>query len=185
MVVIDEPVAAIVALAKHCICRAFEDLCECCGHSGVPLPPAAHCCDCGEGHFGRAYLQVVRVYPVGSPFPAQPNESSRCGGTRLAVEFAVTIYRCVDTVDDNGDQPDCETTTKEMYRNVADMATVRRALLCCMRDEVDDNAGFQIMLLEQTPLNPQGGCGGTTTRAVATADASILRSDFLVGVDVL
>lgn len=174
-----EPIEAILRIAQHCICSTFTDLCECCGHSGVPLPPASDCCECEPGKSGRAYIQVERIFPTASPFPAQARGATPCGSPRWAVEFSVTIYRCVEMIDSEG-HPDCDTTTAEMYRNIADMATARRALLCCMKDEVDDNSSFQISILEQVPLNPEGGCGGTTTKAVATADAHILNSDILL-----
>lgn len=177
--VIEDSVAAIIAIAQHCVCTTFTDLCECCGHSGVPLPPAGDCCECEVGKSGRAYVQVERVYPTGSPFPAAARANTPCGGARMAVEFSVTIYRCVKTIDTGG-HPDCETTTTEMYRNIADMAKAREALLCCMKNEAYGDSSFQIALLEQTPLNPDGGCGGTTTRVVATADHNILKSDILL-----
>jgi hypothetical protein len=172
-------VEAIIAIAQQCICSTFTDLCECCGHSGVALPPAADCCECEEGKTGRAYIQVERIYPAGSPFPAMARGAAKCGGSRMAVEFSVTVYRCVATIDGSNGHPDCDTTTAEMNRNIRDMATVREALLCCMKDEVHHNSSFQIALLEQTPLNPEGGCGGTTTKAVATADNFIQQSDIL------
>lgn len=178
--VIEDVVSALMAIAEHCVCTTFTDLCECCGHSGVPMPPAVDCCECEPGKSGRAYLQVVRVYPTASPFPSQARGAMKCGsGTRMAVEFSVTIYRCVETVQQEG-HPDCETTTDEMYRNIADMATVRRALLCCMKEEAYDDSSFQIAILEQSPVDPEGGCGGTTTKAVATADSNILKSEILV-----
>lgn len=175
--VIEEPIAAIMAIAEHCVCVTFTDLCECCGHSGTSLPPASDCCECEPGKSGRAYVQVERVFPVGKPTVGKASTAS-CG-TTMAVEFAVTIFRCVETVDPEG-HPSCEETTDEMYRNIKDMATVREALLCCMRDEVDDNSGFQIKIVEQSPLNPEGGCGGTLTKAVASADRHILNSDVLL-----
>lgn len=177
MAVIDEPIGAIIAIAKHCICTTFTDLCECCGHSGTALPPASDCCECEPEKTGRAYIQVERIFPIGKPTLAKASTPS-CA-TRMAVEFAVTIYRCVETID-GGDHPSCEVTTEEMYRNIQDMARVREALLCCMRDEVDDNSGFSIQILEQSPINPDGGCGGTLTRAVASADKNILLSDVLL-----
>lgn len=173
-----DSIEAIIAIAKHCVCTTFTDICECCGHSGVALPPAADCCECETGKTGRAYVQVERIYPVGSPFPAQARTAAKCGRTQLAVEFSVTVYRCVATIDGTN-QPTCDTTTAEMVRNIKDMATVRQALLCCMKEEAFYNSSFQIALLEQTPLNPEGGCGGTTTKVVATADNSILQSDIL------
>lgn len=171
-------IEAIIAIAQHCVCTTFTDLCECCGHSGVALPPAADCCECEADKNGRAYVQVERIYPVGSPFPAMARSAAKCGGSRMAVEFSVTIYRCVATIENTG-HPDCETTTAEMLRNIRDMATVRQALLCCMKEEAHANSSFQIALLEQTPLNPEGGCGGSTTKVVATADSNILQSDIL------
>lgn len=179
MAVIEEPIAAIIAMAQHCICTTFTDLCECCGHSGMSLPPASDCCECEPGKNGRAYIQVERVFPVGKPTTARASRPS-CGGGRMAVEFAVTIYRCVEVIDGETGHPSCEVTTEEMFRNIADMATVREALLCCLRDEVDENAGFQIQITEQSPLNPEGGCGGTLTRAVASADNHIMNSDVLL-----
>jgi len=177
--VIEDSVSALVAIAEHCVCTTFTDLCECCGHSGTSLPPASDCCECEPGKNGRAYVQVERIFPTASPFPAQARGAAKCGGNRWAVEIAVTIYRCVETVDQDG-HPDCDETTAEMYRNIQDMATVRRALLCCMKDEVDDNSSFQIAILEQAPVNPEGGCGGTTTKAVMTADNNVLNSDILL-----
>jgi hypothetical protein len=97
----------------------------------------------------------------------------------MAVEISVTIYRCVETIDPEG-HPSCDDTTTEMYRNIQDMATVRRALLCCMKEQAYEDSSFQIALVEQSPLNPEGGCGGTLTRAVMTADNSILKSDILL-----
>jgi hypothetical protein len=177
--VIEDPISALVAIAEHCVCSTFTDLCECCGHSGVPLPPASDCCECEPSKSGRAYVQVERLYPTGSPFPAQARADTRCGAARMAVEFAVTVYRCVETIDQEG-HPSCDETTTEMYRNIQDMATVRRALLCCMKDEAYEDSSFQIAILEQVPLNPEGGCGGTSTRAVMTADPNILKSDILL-----
>lgn len=174
-----DTVAAIIALAQACITATIPDLCEVCGHSGTPMPPAAHCCDCGEGLSGRAYIQIERVYPV-STFPSAKNDSIKCHGTRLAVEFAVTIYRCVATVDDEGEHPSCEDTTAEMFRNIEDMELVRQALICCLREEAHPDAALQIVLADQRPVNPQGGCGGTITRVIASAGPEILRSAALL-----
>lgn len=180
MALIDEPVAAIIALAQNCICTTFTDLCECCGHSGSSLPPASDCCECEPGKNGRAYIQVVRIFPAGKPTLSKASKGSSCGGGRMAVEFAVTIYRCVEVIDGETGHPSCDSTTEEMYRNINDMATVREALLCCLRDVVDENAGLQVQIVEQSPLDPQGGCGGTVTRAVASADNHIMNSPLLL-----
>lgn len=176
MAVIEDSIAAIIALAQHCICTSFTDLCECCGHSGTSLPPVSECCECEPGKSGRAYIQVERIIPADTR--AQTNRSA-CGAGRMAVEFAVTIYRCVKTIDSEG-HPDCVTTTEEMFRNINDMAKVREALLCCLREEADDNAGLQVQIVEQSPVNPEGGCGGTLTRAIASADRNILNSEILM-----
>lgn len=176
-VVINDPTSAIIAIAKHCVCTTFTDICECCGHSGTALPPASDCCECEPGKNGRAFIQVERIFPIGKPSLGKASQPS-CG-TRMAVEFAVTIFRCVETVDTGG-HPACEVTTEEMYRNINDMTLMREALLCCMRDEVDDNSGFQIQIVEQSPINPEGGCGGTLTRAVASADNNVLKSGILM-----
>lgn len=177
-VVIDEPISAIIALAQHCICTTFTDLCECCGHSGTALPPAADCCECETGKHGRAFIQVERIFPTGKPTVAKASQA-KCGTGRMAVEFSVTVYRCVEMIDGETGHPSCDATTAEMFRNIADMKLVREALLCCLREEADDNAGLQIQILEQTPVDPNGGCGGTLTKAVASADNHILNSEIL------
>ena len=178
MAVIEDTIGAIIALAQHCVCTTFTDLCECCGHSGSSLPPASDCCECEPGKNGRAYIQVVRAFPTGKPTVAKASQA-KCGSGRMAVEFAVTIYRCVEVIDGETGHPSCEATTEEMFRNITDMRLVREALLCCLREEADDNAGLQIQILEQSPLDPQGGCGGTVTRAVASADNFIMQSAVL------
>lgn len=175
---ISDTIGAIIALAQHCVCVTFTDLCECCGHSGTALPPAADCCECEPGKNGRAYIQVERIFPASKPSATKASQG-RCGTGRMAVEFSVTIYRCVEVIDGDTGHPSCEATTAEMYRNIEDMRLVREALLCCLREEADDNAGLQVQILEQSPVDPQGGCGGTLTKAVASADNHILRSEIL------
>ncbi|MBT2226258.1 hypothetical protein [Nonomuraea sp. NEAU-A123] len=151
-----------------CFCSALEGStggspCHCC--LAVGPPPADFCCECPSGASGQAWVRVVAIFPS-SKFPARTNELVRCGqSAAYAVELELGAYRCVATLDDAGDPPSCEATTRDVEVQVDDAAAMRAAV-CCFRAQ---DGGRILVPGEWSPIPPNGGCAGGVMRVTVQA----------------
>lgn len=118
-------------------------------------------CDCGEGKCGQAWVRLVNVYPS-LQFPNQETLAS-CG-TNLAYRLEIGIVRCIPVPDSRGTMPGMPEELEAVRKQMADMAVMRRAINCCMRD-VDK----RYVLESYTPTENSGGCGGGTWTVIIEA----------------
>lgn len=172
---IDDTVAfpVLEALAA-CLCQeiAAADLPEpCfCGVLAGQLVANEHCGseDCaGDGCTGgQAWVRLAGVYPS-SQFPVQDQDQATCA-TLLAVEIEVGVARCAPVVSDEGGAMEGDAPTLAQWHattrlQMADMAAMRRAVLCCLGARSRD-----YLLGAYAPFGPEGGCvGGIWTVTVA------------------
>jgi hypothetical protein len=154
----------------ECLCEALEGStggrpCHCC--LAVGPPPADFCCECPNGSSGQAWVRVTSVYPS-SKFPARTNELVKCGAAMAyGVELELGTYRCVTTLDDSGDPPSCEQTTRDVEIQLDDAAAMRAAI-CCFQAQ---DGGRVLVRGEWRPIPPNGGCaGGAMTITVSAYD---------------
>jgi hypothetical protein len=146
----------IVTDLVACLCQEYaladETLCFCGVEpaTGVPINVG----ECEGGACGAATVRLVRVFPS-SDFPNVDNTAT-CA-TMLAMEVVVTVLRCVPTGQDDGSNPTAEEYAFWAQQQYADMIAMRRSITCCFTSAHED---VEHVLLEYTPLTPQGGVGG-------------------------
>lgn len=147
---------ALMAL-HDCLCAELEksglDLgCECLlVHGAVEniAPPAV-----GKG---IAWVGLSSIFPSKS-FPSPDTSTTNCPAP-LAAIITVGVLRCY-AVKAAGESP--QEMLLYMDKQMADMAAMRRAIVCCNGDFED------IVLGQYTPLGPQGGVyGGTWSLSIA------------------
>lgn len=157
------PELLVTPLAERllaCLCAELEKslagpVCQCCLRIGGKLPPMDVCCSC-EGGQGQASVQVVKVFPS-SGFPIEGLNVRRleCTDWQWAARLQLVVYRCVSTVDDAGNPPDCDHMAYDARKIWSDAAAMRRALACC------EWAGDAAVVPEAwTPVDEQGACAG-------------------------
>lgn len=145
-----------------CLCAELAlspggPVCTCCLRPGGALVPMDSCfCEC-DGGKGQASVQVLSIYPS-SKFPRnsldQWDEACEVTTTWVA-ELAMTVYRCVGVVDEQGNPPSCERLEQDARMIQGDAAAMRRAFACC-----DWSNGRSKVPGPWTPVPPQGGCAG-------------------------
>lgn len=137
----------------ECLCAELERAglsaeCDCAlvhGSAVNVAPPAV-----GKGY---AWVGVDSIVPSKS-FPVQDSSPSNCPSP-LVVNVTVGVLRCY-AVKVTGESP--EDMLKWMDMQMADMAAMRRAILCCA------SAHDDVMLGLYTPMGPEGGVyGGSWT----------------------
>lgn len=98
---------------------------------------------------GFLYSQIVNITPgVDSNVPAS---NIRCGVHFWIVTAAITIVRCVETVDDGQNIPSEETLDAEGGAILQDAIEIQQALYC--------TDGIRQIVIGQ-PQQEQGGCVG-------------------------
>lgn len=136
-------------MALHeCLCaelkRSGLDLgCECAivhGNVAFVAPPTV-----GKG---TAWVGITNVFPSKN-FPAPTADKDTCAAP-LAALVSVGIIRCY-SVKVNGEST--EDMLLWMDKQMADMAAMRRAILCCASSE-------DVSLGQYTPIGPEGGVYG-------------------------
>lgn len=121
------------------------------------------CDGCGtHGQCGQAWVRLVTAYPSSS-FP-NPDNTARVN-VDLAYVLEVAVMRCAPKPDSQGNPPGVADMLESTRLQMADMAAIRRALECCLKDvEVDYSLG------SYSAYGPQGGCvGGSWTITLSTA----------------
>lgn len=142
-----------------CLCAALADsgnpVCQCCLHPGLATPMDFCDCACSAGGNGQAWVRVGRIYPAGARFPAQSFDADPCKINSWGVELIMGVYRCVHTLDDDGQPPSCDQVTSDTELILADAAAMRAAI-CCFGGDPDRQA----IAAEWSPIGPNGGCAG-------------------------
>jgi hypothetical protein len=101
---------------------------------------------------GTAWVGVDTIFPS-KTFPTQDTGTSACGAPLVAT-VTVGLLRCY-AVKATGESP--EQTLLYMDKQMADMAAMRRAIVCCSNlDQIDVSLGTY------TPIGPEGGVYGGT-----------------------
>lgn len=150
----------LAAELLECLCTALEGSlsgppCRCCIYPGAAVP-ADSCCECDGGQ-GQAWVRVARIYPIiVGRFPNQMFEPTRCDTHRAwAVELELGVYRCLATLDDDGNPPTCEQLEHDAQMIADDAAAMRVAARCCFAGRDRD-----MVMGAWAPIGPSGGCGG-------------------------
>ena len=119
-----------------CLCEELEKsglaaACRCLLVPGVG--PSLDFCQegCDGGCPGEAWVRLLRAFPSQN-FPAQDAAASCV--TLLGFEVEVGVGRCLPTGDDNGNPPDDQEVFQTARLQLADMAAMRRAIICCFGD---------------------------------------------------
>lgn len=151
-----------------CICEELE-------RSGLPKPCrcgvqpgtlavidfAGGDAGCGDG-CGQAWVRLNSAFPS-TIFPAQDFAiATRCEGG-LAYELEVGLSRCEAagrTVNGRFIPPTLVEQMEAVRLYTADMAAMRRAILCCLRGEHENADDLEVVLGTYRPMDSQGGTGG-------------------------
>lgn len=148
----------LLALAT-CLCAEIENhpvtpkVCFC---GVVPGDQVAmdYTGDCTDA-CGMAWVRLVAAYP--STIIGQATTTPGNCGSMLGLDVEIGVVRCVQGLNEDGDPPSPEALLEASLWQWEDMATIRRAILCC--------TGSKDFLLSQyAPFGPMGGLvGGTWT----------------------
>lgn len=154
-----------------CLCGELDDtvggpVCTCCLSPG---PEPADCCPC-DGGDGKAWVRVIRIFATGARFALPALDPSACKTGALAVELELGVYRCVSTIDDEGNSPTCDQRNADAAKILDDAAAMRRAVKCCF-PATDEGTHRQVIIGDWRSLGPEGGCaGGALTVTIEAAD---------------
>ena len=149
----------LVAL-KKCVCEELErsglaEGCGCALQHGSPGP--ANIPAVGKGY---AWVGIQNAFPS-KAFP-QPEISDGSCLAPLAATIQVGLIRCYP-IQQSGDSE--ENMLKYLDKQMADMAALRRALVCCSND-------FYVSLGSYTSVGPEGGVyGGMWLATVGQSNA--------------
>lgn len=112
---------------------------------------------------GMAWVRLASTVPS-AIFPAQSFALNNCG-TTLAAELEVGVLQCTPGPDASGNPPDQDQQFEAARLQVASMAAVRDAILCCA-----DSSDLDLILGGYDPQGPNGNLvGGTWTVSVGRA----------------
>lgn len=107
--------------------------------------------DCPDGLCGMAWTRLITAYPatiLGTP----SLEPGNCA-IGLGLDIELGIARCASMPATDGTPPSDAQLLADTQQQVADMETMRRAVLCC-------NEGIDWILTNYTAQGPQGGLVG-------------------------
>lgn len=148
--------------------RLADCLCETLTERGV-LPGGCFC-DIMPGDqavwdysSGMAWVRLASVVPS-SVFPNQDFELNNCG-TTLAGEIEVGVLQCTPVGGADGSPPEPSQRREAARLQMASMAAMRAAILCCA-----DGNDLDLILGAYDPQGPNGGLvGGVWTVSVGRA----------------
>jgi len=146
-----------------CLCNELAD-------SGLPAPcfcgvmPGAsvaldYATNCGD-NCGMAWVRAVSVFPS-TNFPSLDTGFTRCNYP-LAFTAEVGVIRCMEVPAD-GEPPSLASLLASAQLQLADMAAMRRAIVCC-------STSGDVVLGAYTPTGPQGGVVGGSWLVSLPAD---------------
>jgi hypothetical protein len=125
-----------------------------------PMPGETIAVDYVTAEAGMAWVRLVQAYPS-TNFPAQTAAAS-CGAP-LAIQYDVGVAYCAPTLEEDGSAPGMLVQFETTQVQLAAMAAIRRAILCCLGAATKD-----AVLGLYTPMGPAGGVvGGFWTVAIA------------------
>lgn len=151
----DVLVYPVLARLTECLCTELEKsgLAAACRCLLVPgSGPTLDFCGagCDGGCPGEAWVRLLRAFPSAN-FPSQDSLASCV--TLLAFELEVGVGRCLPVGDGQGNPPEDQETFQAARLQLADMAAMRRAILCCFAGSEIDHVlgGYE-------PNLAMGGC---------------------------
>lgn len=157
--------ADLLSSLAACLCASLTDdgqdgpgLCFCGVEPGaVVIADTSY--DCREG-CGMAWVRLAKAYPAVSP--GTPDNSDQPCGQFLGADIEMGVLRCLPIPDD-GSGPSADELESAALQAVADMLTMRAAVMCCSAlTDVPYRLG------QYTPVGPAGAViGGTWTISVA------------------
>lgn len=173
-----------------CVCTALSRLpTEVPGLAGCPCRTcvvpglvAADGCDEGCGTLpagtypGQLTVSVIRLYSSDrSGFPREVQavrDLRECVPPQTtAVELAVTLFRCVPGMTDDGCPPTCEQLSASAMQLHADMLAIQQAVLCCYAGtDTTRPRGRRYVLGQSRPIGPSGDCVGIEQRVTVALD---------------
>lgn len=144
----------LLALAT-CLCAEIEDhpvtpkVCFC---GVVPGEEVSfdYSGDC-ETACGMAWVRLLGAYPS-AVIGEATNVPGNCG-SMLGMDVEIGIIRCVQGMDEQGNPPSADALLESAMWQWEDMATIRRAVLCC-------SGSKDFLLGAYVPIGPQGGLVG-------------------------
>lgn len=153
-----------------CLCKEIDD-------SNLPkpcrcelMPGAVFMLDFGPSDTAKGNGQAwVRLAAAGATFPGDVGDTqapviltTRCAAP-LAYELEIGISRCVSVGTTSNNKyfpPSADAVSADVQLQLADMAAMKRAVLCCLKDKL--GADVEIGLGLYSPIDHQGGVGGGT-----------------------
>jgi hypothetical protein len=106
---------------------------------------------------GMAWVRLDSVVPS-AVFPNQSFDLNNCG-TTLAAEIEVGVIQCTPGPSADGSPPSQLQQFESSRLQIATMAAIRSAILCC-----DDNSDLDLILGAYEPQGPNGNLVGGTWR---------------------
>ena len=138
-------------------------------------PGAVYALDFGSDQISKGNGQAwVRLVAAGATFPGDTGDNqapilltTRCN-TPLVYEFEIGISRCVSvgtTVNNRYTPPTAAAEAADVALQLADMAAMKRAVMCCLKDKLGPDAELGLGLYQ--PIDISGGVGGGTWQVFA------------------
>lgn len=149
----DVSIYPVLAELVACLCAELGEEAPCfcgliVGQQEIPVEYDG-CESCAAG-----YVRLDNVYPA-RDFPNQ-DQDARCY-TSMAFAVTVGVARCAPMGD--GEYPPTAEEWAEFARvTMADMAMIRRAISCCLRDDKFED--IEYVMGTYTPIPNMGGVGG-------------------------
>ncbi|MFZ4431559.1 MAG: hypothetical protein ACOYOQ_00030 [Microthrixaceae bacterium] len=124
---------------------------------GNPNADWSSCCD------GLLAVELSEFYYSGDQWPyqgtARPGVLGPMDSDVWTANWAVSIVRCLPSVDEDGRAPTPEQLRLSAHNLMADTRTVFNAISCA-RSRWFDTIGAAFLPGPWRPLNREGGCGG-------------------------
>ena len=118
-------------------------------------------CDCS----GQLALTINRTYPSRG-FPTDSsNIKTNCNEAVVIASMSIQLVRCYPGPDQNGNPPTPQALTDATTRSLQDKFIVRSTLKCILDSmyKASQQVIADYIVLDQTPLGPQGNCTGWQT----------------------
>lgn len=157
----DTEIWPLMVQMQQCLCETLEERGLLPGDCFCGMTPGAQVT--WDYSQGQAWVRLSSVFPS-AVFPSQSFALNNCG-TTLAAELEVGVLQCTPVPSSDGSPPDEGQQFEATRLQLATMAAVRHAILCCAA-----SSDMDLLLGAYEPQGPQGGLvGGTWTVSVGRA----------------
>lgn len=157
----DSLVWPIMTRMRDCLCETLEERGLMPGNCFCSIVPGQQAT--WDYSNGMAWVRLNSVVPS-AIFPAQSFALNNCG-TTLAAELEIGVLQCTPSPSASGAPPDDDQQFESARLQVATMAAMRDAILCCA-----DGSDLDLILGGYEPQGPNGGLvGGVWTVSVGRA----------------